>query len=172
MKLLHEFALVINSRIITGLVTLDGTATFHRTMKHQSIATLTKVNSALLCSMVALAVSLVARAADGPAKPQQGRLQHVVSFKFKENVTKEQIQQVEQAFRTLRKKVSQVKNYEWGTNVSTEKRDKGFTHCFILTFKTEKDRDDYLVHPEHAAFVKVVLPLVEDVFVIDFWAKD
>ena len=61
---------------------------------------------------------------------------------------------------------------EINVQASPEKRDKGFTHCFILTFKTEKDRDDYLVHPEHTAFVKVALPVIDDVFVIDFWAKN
>lgn len=131
-----------------------------------------KILSTLLGLTLVLAVSSVAGAADKPSQAKKGRLQHVVSFKFKESATKEQIQQVEEAFHALTKKVSQVKNYEWGTNVSPEKRDKGFTHCFLLTFKTAKDRDDYLVHPEHVAFVKVALPLVEDVFVLDFWAKN
>lgn len=133
---------------------------------------MTKMFSILLGTTLVLAVSLIARAADKPAKPQKGRLQHVVSFKFKDSATKEQIQQVEAGLGALKKKISEVKNYEWGTNVSPEKRDKGFTHCFILTFKTEKDRDAYLVHPEHAAFVKMALPIIDDVFVIDFWAKD
>jgi hypothetical protein len=49
--------------------------------------------------------------------------------------------------------------------------DKGFTHGYILTFRSEKDRDAYLVHPEHQAFVDIVKPVVADVFVIDFWGK-
>ena len=140
--------------------------------KNPTHISMTKILSILLGSAVVLAVALVARAADQPSNSQKGRLLHVVSFKFKTSATPEQIQQAESAFRALAKKVSQVKQFEWGTNVSPEKRDKGFTHCFILTFKTEKDRDDYLVHPEHTAFVKLVLPLVDDVFVLDFLAKD
>jgi len=72
----------------------------------------------------------------------------------------------------LKDKIPQVGNLEWGTNVSKEKHDKGFTHCFILTFKNEQDRDAYIVHPDHKAFGKMLGPVLEDVFVIDFWAKD
>ena len=112
-----------------------------------------------------LALGLVANmsAADG-------KLYHVVSFKFKEGATKEQIKQVEDAFRDLKNKVKEIQSYEWGTNVSPEKHDKGFTHAFILTFKNDKDRDAYLIHPDHKAFGKIVGPVLADVFVVDFWA--
>jgi Stress responsive A/B Barrel Domain len=40
-----------------------------------------------------------------------------------------------------------------------------------VTFKTAEDRDAYLVHPAHKEFVKLVGPIVDDVFVIDFWAE-
>ena len=100
------------------------------------------------------------------------KLQHVVCFKFKSTAAPEEIKKVETAFGALKEKIPQIAKLEWGTNVSKENRDKGFTHCFIVTFKSEKDRDTYIEHPEHKAFVKIVGPVVEDVFVIDFWAKD
>ena len=99
------------------------------------------------------------------------KLQHVVCFKFKSTATAQDITKVEQAFRALKEKIPQIVALEWGTNVSQEKKDKGFTHCFILAFKSEKDRDAYIVHPEHKAFGKLVGPLLDDVFVIDFWSK-
>ena len=105
------------------------------------------------------------------ADAKSGKLYHVVSFKFKESASKEQIKQIEDAFRDLKKKIKEIQSYEWGTNVSPEKHDKGFTHGFILTFKTEKDRDAYLVHPDHKAFGKLVGSALADVFVIDFWAQ-
>jgi hypothetical protein len=108
-------------------------------------------------------------AADQPAKSK--KLVHMVAFKFKKSATQDQIKQVEDAFRALKKKVPQVRSFEWGTNVSPEKHDKGFTHGFILTFTSEKDRDDYLVHPDHKAFGALVGPVLEDVFVVDFWAQ-
>ncbi len=105
------------------------------------------------------------------AKQPKGKLYHVVAFKFKADATPEQIKEVEDAFEALKGKVAEIKSLEWGTNVSPEKHDKGFTHCFVLTFKKEADRDAYLVHPAHKAFGALVGPVMDDVFVVDFWGK-
>jgi hypothetical protein len=124
-----------------------------------------------------LVTALAVGAADAPAQPaadkapDKGELFHVVSFKFKSAATPEQVGLVEQSFAALMEKVPGIKSLKWGTNVSPEKHAKGFTHCFVLTFATEKDRDAYLVHEDHKAFGKIVGPVMEDVFVIDFWAK-
>ena len=108
------------------------------------------------------------------AQARRGKLVHMVSFKFKSSATRDQIQAVEQAFRGLKKKIRVIRSFEWGTNVSPEGFDKGFTHGFILTFDSVKDRDAYLVHPDHAAFGKLVGPLLDDggVFVVDFFAQN
>jgi hypothetical protein len=108
-------------------------------------------------------------AADSSANA--GKLLHVVSFKFKPGATPDQITKVVDAFRDLKKKIPTIQQFDWGTNVSPEKHDKGFTHGFILAFKSEADRDAYLVHPEHKAFGKLLGPILDDVFVIDYWAK-
>ena len=100
---------------------------------------------------------------------QRGNLVHMVSFKFKESVTKDDIKKVETAFAGLQKKIPQILSYETGTNNSPEGLDKGFTHGFVLTFHSGQDRDDYLIHPHHKDFGKLVGPLLEDVFVVDFW---
>lgn len=125
------------------------------------------VIGALLIALGAAAVtSSTVRAAE-----EKKMLYHVVSFKFKPDATPEQIKAVEQAFVGLKTKIPTIKSLEWGTNVSPEKHDKGFTHCFILAFASEKDRDDYLPHPDHKAFGATLRPILADVFVIDFWAK-
>src|SRR5688572_15465426 len=143
-------------------------------------STLAGMNHLLAAAIVLttglLVVSFAAAAADEPAKAKadeakQGELLHVVSLKFKPGATKEQVALVEQSFAGLKEKIPQIKALKWGTNVSPEKHDKGFTHCFVLSFATEKDRDAYLVHPDHKAFGKVLGPVLEDVMVIDFWAK-
>src|SRR5271165_663610 len=100
-----------------------------------------------------------------------GKIHHVVCFKFKSTATTQDIKKVEQAFEALQEKIPGIETLKWGTNVSKEQRNKGFTHCFILTFKSEKERDIYLEHPEHKAFGSLVGPLVDDVFVIDFLPK-
>jgi hypothetical protein len=117
-----------------------------------------------LCAFFTAGMVLSASAAD--------KLHHVVCFKFKSTASPDEIKKVETAFRALKQKIPQVVTLEWGTNVSKEQRDKGFTHCFLLSFKSEKDRDAYIEHPEHKAFGKIVGPVLDDVFVIDFWSKD
>lgn len=128
------------------------------------------MNLLTLCIVALLCFSLTAFAAD--VAPQKEKLRHVVSFKFKDTTTKDQIKQVEDAFRALKAKIPQVQSVEWGTNISPEKLDKGFTHCFLVTFNSEKDRDAYLVHPEHKKFVEFALPLIGDAFVLDFWGRN
>jgi hypothetical protein len=118
-----------------------------------------------------LAALLLAGLAAPAAEPARGKLVHMVSFKFKDTASKEEIAKVEAAFAALPKKIAQIASFEWGTNVSPEKLDKGFTHGFLLTFRTEQDRDAYLVHPDHKEFGKLVGPVLADVFVVDFWAK-
>jgi len=117
----------------------------------------------IVCAILLCAFAVTAQAAD--------KLQHVVCLKFKSTAAAQDLKKVEEAFRGLKQKISQVEALEWGTNVSKENKDKGFTHCFVLSFKSEKDRDAYIEHPEHQAFVKIVGPVIDDVFVIDFWAK-
>jgi hypothetical protein len=114
-------------------------------------------------------VSAIGQDATGAPKPA---LYHVVSIKFKEGTKPEQIKAVEDAFAALKTKIPGVVTLNYGTNVSPENRNKGFTHCFVLTFASDKDRDAYLAHDEHKAFGAVLLPVLDDVMVIDFWAKN
>lgn len=99
-------------------------------------------------------------------------LRHVVLIKFKESSTEEDISKVEKAFSGLQDKIPEIKDYEWGTNNSPEGLNKGFTHCFLVTFESEEDRATYLPHPEHKAFVEILEPHLEDVLVIDYWAGE
>lgn len=98
-------------------------------------------------------------------------LRHVVLFSFKEASSSEDVASVEEAFTDLQNKIPQIHGYEWGLNNSPEGLDKGFTHCFFLTFKSEEDRAVYLPHPDHKAFGALLGPHLEDVLVIDYWAK-
>jgi hypothetical protein len=97
------------------------------------------------------------------------KLQHVVAIKFRAEAAPEQITKVEAAFRDLKEKIPGIAALEAGTNNSPEGKNKGFTHCFILTFNSEKDRDAYLPHPDHKAFGVLLRTVMEDVLVLDFW---
>lgn len=100
------------------------------------------------------------------------QLRHVVLFKFKESATEADIQSVEAAFSALPGKIPEISGYEWGTNNSPEGLDKGFTHCFFLSFDSEEDRAVYLPHPDHKAFGDVLKPHLEDVLVLDYWTGE
>jgi hypothetical protein len=124
----------------------------------------------LLSVLLAVALTVPAVAADKPAKSK--KLLHVVAFKFKSTATPEQIKKVEDDFRALKTKIREIQTLEWGTNISPENLNKGFTHGFVLSFKSEKDRDVYLVHPAHKAFGGSLSGVLDEPFVIDFWAQD
>ncbi len=98
-------------------------------------------------------------------------LRHVVMFKFSESATPTNIQKIEEAFAKLPQKIGGIQSFEWGTNSSPEGLNQGLTHCFILTFNSDKDRDAYLIHPAHKEFGKSLGTDVEKVTVLDFWVK-
>jgi hypothetical protein len=97
-----------------------------------------------------------------------GPVFHVAHLKFKAAATPAQIASIEKEFAALQTRIEVVQSLDWGTDISAERLSKGFTHCCVLTFKNEKDRDAYLVHPEHKAFVEILKPLLEEPLVVDF----
>jgi hypothetical protein len=140
-------------------------------MNHLHYPALFALAGLFLVVAVGLAAEPAAKSDSSAAEAKGGELFHVVSLKFKPGATPEQIGLVEKAFEGLKQKIPGIKSLNWGTNVSPEKHDRGFTHCFVLTFANEKDRDAYLVHEDHKAFGAVLKPVMEEVFVIDFWSK-
>ena len=98
-------------------------------------------------------------------------LRHIVLFSFKEGSTDAQIKAVTDAFAALPKKIKQIKTFEWGVNNSSESLNEGFTHCFFVTFASEKDRAVYLPHPDHLAFGNILRPILDKVLVVDYWSK-
>lgn len=98
-------------------------------------------------------------------------LRHIVLFKFKATSEAVDIQKIENAFIALPTKIKEIKDFEWGLNNSPEGLDKGFTHCFLVTFDSEADRATYLPHPDHLAFVALLDGHVDDVLVLDYWSK-
>jgi hypothetical protein len=96
-------------------------------------------------------------------------LKHVVLFTFKASSSKAAVDSVVKAFNHLYGTVPQVKNMEWGLNMSPEHLDQGFTHCFSLTFSNEKDLADYQLHPAHKAFQTILKPHMDKVFVVDYF---
>jgi hypothetical protein len=134
-------------------------------MNHRTLTAL------LLLTGIAALMLMNTPSAQSQSDQPEKFLRHVVLFKFKEDATAEQIAAVEKGFAELPERISAIHDFEWGTNNSPEDHAKGYTHCFLVTFKSEADRDAYLPHPAHQEFVKVLRPIMEDVHVIDYWAQ-
>lgn len=119
-----------------------------------------------------IAICIIAGTIISATNKEQKMLRHVVVFKFKDDASPGDVKKVEDAFRALPSKIKEIKGFEWGTNNSPENLAQGFTHCFFVSFKSEKDRAVYLPHVAHKAFVDVLTPHLDKVLVIDYWAKD
>ncbi|MEZ6134746.1 MAG: Dabb family protein [Pirellulaceae bacterium] len=104
------------------------------------------------------------------ADKEEKLLRHVVMFQFKESSSKEDVKKIVEAFQKLPSQIPQIADFEFGTDNSPEGLADGFTHCFLVTFKSEKDREAYLPHAAHQGFVEVLKPHLEKVLVIDYWA--
>ena len=98
-------------------------------------------------------------------------LRHVVIFAFKESASKEGVDSVIAAFKALPGQLPLIKKFEWGLNISKEHLDQGFTHCFLLSFGSDKDLADYAVSAPHKHFQSVAGPYLAKVFVVDYWTE-
>jgi len=93
---------------------------------------------------------------------------HCVLFSFKKDCSEESVRSIQERFVSLRDEIAEIQFLEWGINNSPEGKNKGFTHCFLLTFADDGSRDRYVAHPSHAAFSAFARPFLEDALVIDY----
>lgn len=131
--------------------------------------------SLLLLGGLLMSFAPTAQTAPAPTREGSHDLKHIVMYKFKPEVTPEQVQEVVTAFLGLRDKVNAnvgapgiVLNIEHGTNTSTEGKSDGLTHVFVVTFENEAGLAAYLKHPAHDAYVQVVKDRREKVVVFDY----
>jgi hypothetical protein len=93
---------------------------------------------------------------------------HCVYFGFTPETSAADIDGIVVDFRALTKAIPLILDFEWGPNNSPEGRSGLLTHCFSLCFAGEKERDAYLVHPAHQAFVAKLGPRLREVSVLDY----
>lgn len=124
-------------------------------------------------AVIFVAVFVIAVSERPIAKDKETKmLRHVVMFQFKESSSKEDVEKIVDAFKALPSKIPEIRAFEYGVNNSPEGLNGGLTHCFLLTFHSEKDREVYLPHPDHKAFGKLLRPHLEKVTVVDYWAAE
>ncbi len=121
--------------------------------------------------LLLLAAALLFPAATAQAKARKGVYRHVVLFAFNEDVSPQQIKEIEVAFGKLPKQIDTIIDFEFGTNVSPENLNDGLTHCFFVTFKNKAGLEVYLPHPAHKEFVELVQGKLAKVVVVDYVSK-
>ncbi len=130
------------------------------------------ISMAAIGGLAALAMALVrADGATAAEKPPR-LLRHVVMYKYKDDLTPAQVQEVIDAFASLPAKIGTIVDFERGENVSPEGKSDGLTHAFVVTFKDEQGRATYLDHPAHLEYVKLAGPRRDKVVVFDYWTSE
>jgi hypothetical protein len=99
-------------------------------------------------------------------------LRHVVMFSWKPETPADKIREIETTFGGLPASIPEIIDFEWGTDVSVQGFDAGFTHCFVVSLASEQDRDTYASHPAHLEFLALSRPHVENLLVIDYHPQD
>ena len=98
-------------------------------------------------------------------------VRHIVLLTFKEDTSDDVVHKFENDFSQLGGRFEEISNLEWGPDVSVEGYDDGYTHCFIFTFNRTDDRDAYIAHPDHKRFAERIMPHLEKVLIVDFFAQ-
>jgi hypothetical protein len=118
-----------------------------------------------------------------------GTVQHIVLFRFKDSTTPAQIEAVNERFLSLKEAATRdgkpyIVRLDSGRQNSGEGADRGYQQAFIVTFRSEGDRNYYVgtpvvsnpefSDPAHARFKEFVGPLLAEtngVLVYDFMVK-
>lgn len=120
-----------------------------------------------------LALFLLSLTASATAEnPGAAPFRHAVFFQFKETATDNDITRIVDEFMLLKGKIDTIVDIEWGFSESVEGLNDDFTHAFFVTFEDKAGLETYIPHPDHKAFVEILKPHLEKVFVFDYTARN
>lgn len=94
-------------------------------------------------------------------------VKHIALFQFRPDCTADDQALVWCTLQDLVRKIPGIIEFSHGPDISTEGLSQGFTHSFIFTFESVAARNQYLPHPDHQEAVRIVLPKLERIIVID-----
>ncbi|PSW06568.1 Dabb family protein [Photobacterium lipolyticum] len=98
-------------------------------------------------------------------------IRHILLIQFKADAPLSQIDAVKDAFIAFPETVDGVEAVEWGENDSPEGKNRGYTHCVLMTFRDEASRQTYLPHPKHDALKSIFRPVLEEIIVLDYTVR-
>lgn len=94
-------------------------------------------------------------------------IRHVALFRFSDNVTPEDIVELDAALARIPALVPMVSSFHWGADVGIT--DGAWDYGVVAAFASQADYSAYATHPDHVAIVEhVVKPLITDVARIQF----
>ncbi|WCJ40625.1 Stress-response A/B barrel domain-containing protein HS1 [Euphorbia peplus] len=95
-------------------------------------------------------------------------VKHVLLAKFKDEIQPHQVDHLIKDYANLVNLIPPMKSFHWGTDVSSENLNQGYTHVFESTFESIEGVAEYVAHPAHVEYANVFLPSLEKVIVIDY----
>ncbi len=125
-------------------------------------------NRMVVVALLALPLAGIERIFARPIAADSNPVHHIVLVDFRADVPAGELRHVLREFEQLPARIPGVIGFQWGTDNSPEGLQKGFTHGFFMTFESAEALEAYLPHPEHQAFVKILRPAAEKLFVFDF----
>eukprot|EP01018_Ginkgo_biloba_P016826 Gb_38798 [translate_table: standard] len=93
---------------------------------------------------------------------------HTVLAKFKADLTNQSIDELTRGLEELVRELDFVKSFEWGTDFGEVKRQKGFTHIFVITFYGPEGLVAYISHPGHKKYAEKFMAAIEDILILDY----
>lgn len=121
--------------------------------------------------LLVLLMSLLGLAAcnNAPERQSHKLLKHVVLFDFKDDLSDEDVKEIEAAFVNMPAQIEEIKTFDWGTDVQTERTaTHPFTHCFVFGFESEDDLQAYIVHPAHKKIGETVKDKLKTASFVDY----
>ena len=94
-------------------------------------------------------------------------IEHLVLFKFKEDVKEEELELLYQKFFQLKSDISAISDLSIGRNFSD--RSKGFNVGLVVRFESKDDLMAYQKHPKHMELVdRDIKPRITDILAVDY----
>ena len=93
---------------------------------------------------------------------------HIVMIKFKENTSKDEIEEIKSQIDGLFGKVPTLLSMDTGLNFSEEERAMDLS--LIATFDSKEDLNEYAIHPNHLEVIENIKKVAEYSKVVDYEA--
>ncbi|KAJ6899662.1 stress-response A/B barrel domain-containing protein HS1-like [Populus alba x Populus x berolinensis] len=96
-------------------------------------------------------------------------VKHTLMARFKDEITREQIDNYINDYTNLLDLVPTMKSFSWGTDLGKESAElnRGYTHVFEATFESIAGLQEYIDFPAHVEFGNRFVPALSQILVID-----